>query len=182
MPSTRNASSGTIQHGAPVAFVGSGLAPASGANPAIGIALGGGPPGRVISWSNTGEVALSNWSLVTGAINLTPGVPYYVAGTGRLDTSGTQQVGFATSATTLTISIQNPASQLVQIHLVSGPPPAGTGTIGDLAYDGAKGNFWGPKTASGWPATPKKLVSVAYDPTGAPVVATPTQNGWQVCS
>lgn len=182
MASTRNASGGPIQVGSPVALAGTGVIPADSTHPAVGIVLSGGPPGALISWADSGTVSRADWSQLTGASFLFPGLAYYVNGTGRLSTSGTQQVAVATSSLELAIAIHQNVPQLVQIHPVSAAPAPAMGAVGDLAYDGTKGNLWGPKTAAGWPRLPNKLVTVSYDPNLSPIAAAPTANGWQVCS
>ena len=182
MVSTRNASGGPIQVGSPVALAVTGLIPADFANPAVGIALSGGPPGSPIGWESSGTISRSDWSLVAGTRSLAAGQTYYVTGSGQIAPAGTQQVGVATSSNELAISIHQSLPQLAQIHPVTTAPPATLGRAGDLAYDGLKGNLWGPKTPAGWPRLPNKLITVAYDPNLSPVQAAPSATGWQVCS
>jgi len=64
----------------------------------------------IVALTSLGQVTLNDWTLATGARQLSTGATYYVATSGMLSTSGTQPVGIAISPITLSVNIQSQAA------------------------------------------------------------------------
>lgn len=84
---------------------------------AFGVAITSGNIGDPVEYRIDTEVTLSDWSSITGTLNLTPGATYYLSDitAGRLTSSPTGtagsavvQIGRAKTSTILVLEIQNP--------------------------------------------------------------------------
>lgn len=72
-----------------------------------GVALNGGP---TVFFIQEGNVELADWSQVTGAMHLSPGVPYYLGSSGTLITTPVStgfhvKIGLAVNQTILSVKI-----------------------------------------------------------------------------
>lgn len=177
-----NSSGGTILPGAPLSEASATkVALASADAQAFAVCVSGGANGQVVAWSDAGTVTRKDWSPVAGAAALTPGQTYYLGSTpGTISTTGQQQIGIASSATTLRISIQPPQPVLVQTFVGNTVPSGNLGKLNDLYYDFTRGNLYRRGT-NGW-EKPAKLALPTIDPRNLPLNIAPTGNGWVTCS
>jgi len=116
---------------------------------AFAVATDGSPVGGIVTYSTDGEVERSDWRMIAGTKFLSLGQYYFLSGTGKLTTSGQQQIGVAKSKTVLSISILQPAESVVQVFTVKGKPNTSLGKIGDIAFDTTALNMW-LKDTYGW--------------------------------
>lgn len=140
---------------------------------AFAVATDGAPPGGIITYSTDGSVERSDWTLLTGKKSLKQRQPYFLSGTGRLATSGHQQIGVAKSRTVLNIAILQFVEPKVEIHTFRGKPPASLGKVGDLLIDEVSLSMM-KKGHYGWSTLGRFVQS---DVTG-PITMVKTPTGW----
>ena len=125
-----NKDSKPIFQGMAVAYNGSAVKQSAAGLPATHIATAAGNPGNVVSFTNTGELDLSDWSLAVGTKSLIPNSTYYVTTAGKLTLTPTSQIaGFAISTTTLKVLVPAPvkaqSATTTQTASVKGIPAGG---------------------------------------------------------
>lgn len=140
---------------------------------AFAVATDGAPPGGIVTYSTDGIIERSDWTLITGKKLLKQGKAYFLSGTGKLATSGNQQIGIAKSKTILTIAILQFVEPKIEIHTFRGKPPASLGKVGDLLIDEVSLSMM-KKGHYGWRTLGRFVQS---DVTG-PIQMVRTPTGW----
>ena len=174
-----NASNRKIVAGTPLMENPNGsVLPADGTYPAFAIATDGAPGGGVVQWGTDGTILRDTWAEHTGNRYLEPGKVYYVSPSGKLSTTGTQQVGVAVDRNNLRIGIGSVQRAYTQTHTVTGRPSNNLGSPGDLAVNSSNGLF-NTKTEQGWKEL-GRLVQRFGIPTEFPIMAQLLSGGWDI--
>ena len=141
---------------------------------AFAVATDGAPPGGIIPYSTDGSVERSDWTMITGKKFLKQGQGYFLSGTGKLATTGIQQIGVAKSQTIYQSNSCNPSSQLLRLTHSKVNQNRVSGKVGDLGVDETSLTWW-KKTHYGWRQLGRLVQSEVVEPVA--LVATP-QNLW----